>query len=95
MQCLWKHRITAFFLTFVFLFVILPASVLAVEQDADVFYDSGLVPQPTVVQEVEELRGEDSKHFQMSDGSYLAVAYGEPVHYQDEEGAWQDIDNAL
>ncbi len=95
MQCLWKHRITAFFLTFVFLFEILPASVLAVEQDADVFYDSGLVPQPTVVQEVEELRGEDSKHFQMSDGSYLAVAYGEPVHYQDEEGAWQDIDNAL
>ena len=95
MQCLWKHRITALFLTFVFLFEILPASVLAVEQDADVFYDSGLVPQPTVVQEVEELRGEDSKHFQMSDGSYLAVAYGEPVHYQDEEGAWQDIDNAL
>ena len=49
----------------------------------------------TVLGEVEELREEDTKHFRLSDGSFVAVSYGLPVHYEDENGKWQDIDNSL
>lgn len=31
----------------------------------------------------------------MSDGSYTAVQYDTAVHYLDDSGAWQDIDNTL
>ena len=40
----------------------------------------------TVLGEVENLRTEGEKHFRMSDGSFMAVSYGMPVHYQDEDG---------
>ena len=49
----------------------------------------------TIVGEMEDLREENSKHFRLSDGSYIAVSYGMPVHYQDEDGSWQDIDNSM
>ncbi|MBP3700633.1 MAG: DNRLRE domain-containing protein, partial [Lachnospiraceae bacterium] len=48
-----------------------------------------------VIGEVESLRQESVKHFRLSDGSYLAVSYGLPVHYLDEEESWQDIDNTM
>jgi len=48
-----------------------------------------------VLGEVESLRQADGKHFRLSDGSYIAVSYGQPVHIQDETGAWQDFDNRL
>ncbi len=41
------------------------------------------------------LREETVKQFRMSDGSYVAVQYDTPVHYQDGDGQWQDIDNTL
>ncbi len=54
------------------------------------------VEQLTIVAEQEDLRGEYEKHFLMSDGTVLAVAYEAPVHYLDEEtGAWHEIDNTL
>ena len=31
----------------------------------------------------------------MGDGSYVAVQYDVPVHHQDADGRWQDIDNTL
>ena len=49
----------------------------------------------TVLGEVETLRTEGEKHFRMSDGSFMAVSYGMPVHYKDDEGDWQDIDNRM
>ncbi|MBP3451644.1 MAG: hypothetical protein J6J73_02510 [Agathobacter sp.] len=49
----------------------------------------------TILGEVETLRTEGEKHFRMSDGSFMAVSYGMPVHYQDEDGEWQDIDNRM
>ena len=45
--------------------------------------------------EDEALREESVKHFHLSDGSYVAAQYTFPVHYIDESGEWQDIDNAL
>ncbi len=44
--------------------------------------------------EEEELREENVKHFRLADGSYIAVQYGNPVHYE-EDGQWVDYDNTL
>ena len=41
------------------------------------------------------LREENVKHFRLADGSYIAYAYGMPIHTRGEDGLWQDIDNTL
>lgn len=35
------------------------------------------------------------KQFRLDDGSYMAVNYEAPIHYQDENGKWIDYDNTL
>ena len=40
-------------------------------------------------------RTENAKYIRMSDGSYYVAMYNNAVHYQDENGVWQDIDNTL
>ena len=50
---------------------------------------------PGEVYEVNSLREENVKHIHMADGSYLAVVYDNTVHFQDENGEWQEIDNRL
>ena len=47
------------------------------------------------VYEETSLREESVKHFRLEDGSFVAAQYASPVHYLDEEGEWQDIDNTL
>lgn len=37
---------------------------------------------PSVVSEESTLREQSTKHFRLSDGSYMAVVYNEPVHYK-------------
>ena len=49
----------------------------------------------TIEEEDERKRGEYEKHFRNSDGSYTAVTYGDAVHYQKEDGSWEEIDNRL
>ena len=44
--------------------------------------------------EVTELRSEYEKHYRLTDGSFMAVQYQVPVHYEDD-GQWVDIDNTL
>ena len=44
---------------------------------------------PTILHEDESLRGQYEKHFLMSDGTYQAVVYNEPVH------CWAEVDNTL
>ena len=48
-----------------------------------------------VLGEVEENREESVKHFRMSDGSFTAAQFSEPVHFQDENGEWHNLDNTL
>lgn len=50
--------------------------------------------QAVIVCEDVTLRDEFVKHFQMSDGSYTATVYNEPVH-QLVDGAWVEVDNTL
>ncbi|MCL2106995.1 MAG: DNRLRE domain-containing protein, partial [Oscillospiraceae bacterium] len=50
---------------------------------------------PRMLGEMEELREENVKHFRNDNNSYTAVMYAGPVHFQGQDGAWQDIDNTL
>ena len=53
-------------------------------------------PAAYVLGEMTERRGQTEKHFRMSDGSFIAVDYGMPVHYSTDSGeTWNDIDNTL
>lgn len=52
-------------------------------------------PEAAVLGEMTELREENIKHFRMDDGTYTAVTYDQPVHYEDADRKWQDIDNTL
>ncbi|MBQ2445135.1 MAG: hypothetical protein II272_01710, partial [Oscillospiraceae bacterium] len=52
--------------------------------------ESGTIP--SILFEEESLREESVKHFRMDDGSYIAVQYGTPVHYE-ENGQWVEYDN--
>ena len=52
------------------------------------------VATPAVISEEISLREQNTKHFQLSDGSYTAVVYDEPVHYKQEDD-WIEIDNSL
>ena len=49
----------------------------------------------TVLSEITEMRDEFSKTFLMSYGTYTQVSYASPVHYETEDGTFQEIDNRL
>lgn len=45
--------------------------------------------------ELVELRTENAKTFDNLDGTYTAEIAQEPIHYQDKQGKWEEIDNSL
>lgn len=45
--------------------------------------------------ELKERRTENTKVFENQDHSVTAQIYFEPVHYEKEDGAWEDMDNRL
>lgn len=45
--------------------------------------------------ELVDLRTENAKTFDNLDGTYTAEIAQEPIHYQDKEGNWREIDNSL
>lgn len=89
-------RIVAILLVFALCVQMLPVSVLAAEST------TSQTPEPDpvayVTGEIEELRTANEKHFRLSDGTYIAVNYGMPVHYETQTvngTEWNDIDNTL
>ena len=48
-----------------------------------------------IIDEDESLRDESSRSFLSSDGSIVKAIYSIPIHYQDEEGKWNEINNTL
>lgn len=85
------------FLAILMIVTALPLSIFAADidstpQTSDDDYSLNLVKNAF---EVEDLRSETVKHFRLEDGSYIAAQYDKPVHYQDDDGNWQDIDNTL
>lgn len=108
MKRTWFSRFLSLLLSFVMLLELLPANALATDvgenpDHTELFSqdDSQNTPQDaplSVVGEVESLRTQNEKHYRLSDGSYIAVNYGMPVHYAQGDGdgtTWVDIDNTL
>lgn len=94
MRNIWK-KLTASLLALVLTVQLLPVSALADEFEIDdERHETFTYEQPDVSGEIPELRGEYEKHFSLSDGTYSAVVYPYPVHY-DSNGTWQEIDNTL
>ena len=97
----WYARVLSLALTLVMVFELLPANIWAVDAEAETLSQSQeeLPEEPAVVVgEVEALRSENEKHYRLSDGSFVAVNYGMPVHYAQGDGehaVWMDIDNTL
>lgn len=102
MKAHWYQQLLAIVLVLTLLVQLLPLQTLAATTSMDEEITSltnSLVeseaPPITVICEEETLRTETEKHFRMSDGSFMAVSYGIPVHYMDDDGTWHDIDNTL
>ena len=50
--------------------------------------------EPEMIDEDLSMRKSNAKYYRMSDGSYKAVIFSEPVHYYDEnEGKYKEVDN--
>ncbi len=74
----------------------LPEDLGDFSSDANISLDSELTQfEPSALYEIEEDRGAFSKFFMQDDRSKLAVVMQTPMHYQDDQGDWQDIDNTL
>lgn len=92
-------RLLSVFLTVAILIVSLPLTVFALTStDTDsgslVSSDNEYVSNGDIT-ELLELRTADTKYFRLNDGSYYAAMYDTDVHYLDNDGVWQDIDNRL
>ena len=87
-----KRKITALILALVLL--LSQSSVFAVGLDVteDTVSD---VAEPEILAEDVSKRDEFEKHYIRSDGTYVAVTYDNAVHYKDENGVWQDVDNKV
>ena len=102
MKTRWYQQLLSIVVALALLVQLLPLQALASKNTMDEEITSltnslieSEAPPVTVVCEEETLRTETEKHFRMSDGSFMAVSYGTPVHYMDDDGTWQDIDNTL
>ena len=89
-------RFLSVFLALVLVFQLLPVSIFATEGTTDeAAPEIASSNDAYVTGEITSLRDEHEKHFQLSDGSFIAVDYGVPVHYALDEETWADIDNTL
>ena len=90
-----SSRFLSFFLVLAMLIQMIPIQSFAASTGSSTVDVETGQPVTTVLGEVEDLREEDTKHFRLSDGSFIAVSYGMPVHYENEDGNWEDIDNTI
>lgn len=91
----WTYRAVAAVLMLVLLFQLMPLQTLAATTGSAAAEVSQEQVSASILGEDPSLRTRTQKHFRLSDGSFLAVSYGVPVHYQDDSGHWQEIDNTL
>ena len=80
---------------------ILPMSVFAEEEltldneSEECYIPEENIIEPKIISEITDKRDENTKHFLMSDGTFIAAQYNMPVHYQNEEKQWVEYDNSL
>ena len=53
--------------------------------------DNDVAEEAQIIYEDVSLRDERTKHYKMSDGTYIAVQYNDPVHYLSSENEWTVI----
>ena len=63
--------------------------------DSNADLETATESEPEIISEITEKREENTKHFLMSDGSFIVAQYPNAVHFLDENGVWQDIDNTV
>ena len=85
-SALWQHMAEAY--------VTAQAEALALEEANLLSAAESLESVPYILHEEIEKRDAYTKHFRLSDGSFLAASYEEPVHFL-QDGEWTDIDNSL
>lgn len=93
-----SKKLLSLLLTVAIVLQLLPVAVFAEETElpaAEPLNTTQDVPSSaTVLFEEESLREEDVKHFRLDDGTFVAIRYGTPVHYEDD-GEWVEYDNTL
>ena len=88
-------RILSTILSILLIIEIFPMSVFAQElENLEVPTTDTEIEEATIIGEIESERTENTKHFRMSDGTFMAATYPEPVHYM-VDGEWEEIDNTL
>ena len=88
MEDLYETRLvfaaTCIIAHFIMIFELVPSSVWATEATSEPGAENVTTQEAedlSVEGEVEALRTETEKHYRLSDGSYIVVDYGMPVHY--------------
>ena len=71
-----------------------PLSVFAIEGNADADLPISKSVEKDIIELIDE-RTATTKRFRLEDGSYMVAQYDTDVHYLDENGTWQNIDNTL
>ncbi len=88
----WSLKATAVVLACSMLLSALPMNALA-ETLQNLQQDSASTPE--ILYEIESMREKNAKVFYRSDGINVAMMTPQALHYQDDNGEWQDIDNTL
>ena len=77
----------------------LPESVFAIDFGAEFSTSTNSVEDEINhnhdVVEVVDMRTATDKYFRLDSGIYYVAHYNSDVHYLDDNGVWQDIDNSL
>ncbi len=84
-----KFKLTALLLTFAIVFTTIPIVAMAKQTSVD-----GEKPA-YIVGEIESMRTETQKVFKMSDGKMQTAVYNAPIHFENEDGEWEQINNKL
>ena len=100
-------RVLSMILSILIVFYMVPITVFAKEADGDsltsgeatesidAVTDDNAELTNSDVYEVVDLRDTNTKHFRLPDGSYVAAQYDYPVHYINDRGEFEDINNTL
>ena len=88
-----KKKLTSLILAIVLLASQSPAFAIGLEMTDDA--TASLVKEAEILAEDVSKRDEFEKHYIRSDGTFVAVTYDNAVHYKDENGVWQDVDNRV
>lgn len=95
-------KVLSFLMALVFCLYLVPTEALAVEVKKNALEaaseyarDYDPVDSPDIVSEIASSRDEYQKEYMLSNGQHLLTVYPTAVHYADENGEWQEIDNTL